>query len=242
MPRQARIKDDFGFFYIHQIGSDERNLFEKDEDRTYFLEILKRAQSKFQFKLYAYCLLADNEYHLVMDVNGGDLSKIMKSINIGYAMYTKCQGRLFKDRYKSQLLKSQVELDQIIHSVHDNAKQSSYWNSYCNYDTQSPLKMDWLTPLHASDTDLSNIDCTKSDSLSTTCKDCIRSLSEAQIKLDAVALVAEQSLPQLFKDKACRNQLIRDFRRQSTLSLKELGQLFGDLSESTVCKILNHDD
>lgn len=238
MPRQARIKDDFGIFYIHQSGSDERNLFEKDEDRSYFLEILKRAQSKFQFKLYAYCLLADNAYHLVIDVNGGDLSKIMKSINIGYAMHTKCQGRLFKDRYKSQLIKNQVELTQIIQTVHGNAKQSSYWNSYCNYDTQAPLKIDWITPLYGADAG----SCTNPDTLPTTCKDCIRSLAEAQSKLEAIALIAEQSLPQLFRDKVCRNQLIRDFRRNSTLSLKELGLLFGDLSESTVCKILNNND
>ncbi|HCW73194.1 MAG TPA: hypothetical protein DHM90_04710 [Clostridiaceae bacterium] len=47
------------------------------------------------------------------------------------------------------------------------------------------------------------------------------------------------SLTELLKEKELRNELILKFRKNSTLSLKELGSLFGGLSESSICKILN---
>lgn len=240
MARQARVKDDFGIFYIHQIGGDARKLFETDEDRVYFLNILKRSQSKFQFKLYSYCLLSDNEYHLILDVNGGDLSKIMKSINIGYAMYTKCEKPLFKDRYKSQMIISKAQLIDKIKSIHHNSKdnQGSNYNSFCHYNSDTPLRMHFI-PVIDLNSDASIGKCNDKKIQIRTCENCIRTLEDAKSKLNEIALNTNQTLSEIYKDKEKRNQLIREFRRQSTLSLKELGVLFGGLSESTVCKILN---
>jgi REP element-mobilizing transposase RayT len=241
MARQARVKDEFGIFYIRQTGGDERKLFENDNDRVYFLNILKRSQSKFQFKLYAYCLLSDNEYHLILDVNGGDLSKIMKSINIAYAMYVKCEKPLFKDRYKSQMISSNDELKNKTQMIHHNAMDSknTSWNSFCHYNSKTPLAMNFIPVIDLKDNS-SKYSCEDKTSRIGTCVDCIRTVSDAQSKLDEIAKRSGQSLSEIFKDRERRNQLIQDFRRQSTLSLKELGNLFGGLSESSVCKILNH--
>lgn len=87
MPRKARIKDDYGTFYIYQKIGTTRHIFECDSDRERFLTILKQSQKKFHFKLYDFSIQSRDEYYLVMDVNGGDLSKVMKGINIAYAMY-----------------------------------------------------------------------------------------------------------------------------------------------------------
>jgi hypothetical protein len=40
-------------------------------------------------------------------------------------------------------------------------------------------------------------------------------------------------------NKAIRNELIKEFRQNSTLSLNEIGDLFGGISASGICKILN---
>lgn len=230
MARKARIKDEFGIFHIRQTGGEERNLFEKDEDRLYFIDILKRTQSNFQFRLYAYCVLSPNEYQLVLDVNGSDLSKIMKSINISYAMYARCDGRLFKDRYKSQMLADKEEMMRKVMEIHENARSSNRpeWNSFCLYDTATPLGLDWVTLLDTDEPSAKGYSCTV----------CLRTLDEAKERLHSISSKSDQRVSDLLKDKRFRNQLISDFRRQSTLSLKELGELFGGLSESTVSKIL----
>ncbi len=227
--RKARIKDPYGTFHITQSGGGQRLLFEKEEDRTEFLEILKKAQAQFQFKLYAYCLLSDNQYHLVMDLNGADMSKVMKSINIGYAMYKDQKEPLFKDRYKSELLKETEDAEDVVRSLHKNGITGSLWNSYCTYDKESPLKLDWISPIEKS-TD-------KKDT--SPCRNCMETLKEAEVKLKEFSLERGLPLEDLLKDKEIRNDLILKFRKNSTLSLKELGILFGGLSESSICKILS---
>ena len=229
MARKARIKDPYGTFHITQSGGGQKLLFEKEEDRTEFLEILKKAQTQFQFKLYAYCLLSDNQYHLVMDLNGADMSKVMKSINIGYAMYKDQKEPLFKDRYKSELLKDTEDAEDVVKTLHKNGIPGSLWNSYCTYDTEAPLKLDWISTIEK-----------RADKENTSpCRNCMETLEEAEEKLKEVSVEKGLSLEELLKEKEIRNDLILKFRKNSTLSLKELGTLFGGLSESSICKILN---
>ena len=230
MARQARIKDPYGTFHITQAGGTKRDLFEIDDDREHFLEILRRAQEKYQFKLYAYCLLSDNAYHLVMDLDGADMSKVMKSINIGYAMYLNLDEPVFKDRYKSTLLKDTGSTLEIVKKLHERgATQDSIWNSYCIYDPETPLRLDWISPI-------TGLSVTKDQE---ECRDCISTIDEAKKRLFVVSEEAGLTLIELFKQKELRNDLILKFRKSSSLSLKELGVLFGGLSESSICKILN---
>jgi len=230
MARQARLKDPFGTFHITQSGGSARNLFLFDEDRKELLEILRRAQAKFRFKLYAYCFLSDNTYHLVMDVNGGDLSKIMKSINISYAMYVGSVEHLFKDRYKSVLLKDGEDISGIVEKLHKNSNTPTLWNSYCTYDPGETFKLDWVEPLP------NRADLNEPDG---ECKNCIETYEDALAKLEEILKEKDLQKEMLMKEKDIRNHLIMEFRKNSTLSLKELGMVFGGLSESTICKILN---
>lgn len=235
MPRSAREKDNFGVFYVHQSSNPKGVLFRNDNDRSYFLEVLKKAQQKFNFKLYGYCLLSSNAYHLILDVNGGDLSNIMKSINIRYAMYAKCDHPLFKDRYKSQLLENAVEVQKKMGEIHQ--KGHSEFNSYCHYDETNPINLNWIAPLD----NVNSIIVTKTDKFkeNSKCINCIENLSSARQYLDCIAAEGGITTAELFKDKSCRNEMIRNIRKRSTLSLKEIGILFGGLSESSISKILN---
>lgn len=202
-----------------------------DGDRSYFLSLLQKAQRNFQCRIYAYCVLADNEYHLVLDVNGGDLSKIMKSINIRYAMHAKCDGHLFKDRYRSTLLSGPEELARTVKSVHAKASPAAegLWNSFCAYNLDRPLELDWVSPLSLEGEAVPEGHCPH----------CIQTLEEADGRLDQLSAELGMTREALVRDKEQRNLLIVEFRKNSTLSLKELGLLFGNLSESSVCKILN---
>lgn len=227
--RKARVKDPFGTFHITQSSGPHRKLFETVEERQAFLEILRRCQVKFQFKLYAYCLLSDQDYHLVINPSGNDLSKIMKSINIAYAMHVDSNQPLFKDRYKSEKMNDLNEAQDFITKLHRPGQKLSLYNSYCIYDAKDPLKLDWVSKLETSKDVLMN----------PMVSDSIHSMEEASLKLQEIILEKNLTLDELFKQKDLRNTLMVSFRKNSNLSLKELGILFGNLSESTVCKILN---
>ena len=213
MARKARGAAPYGVYHIIQTSTKDCRLFETHENRMKFLELLKEAKSKFGFKLYAYCLENDHIYHLVLHANGSDLSKLMKSINIAYAMYLKLDKPLFKDRYKSELIATSCDFDRIKAEVTCSKVLNSCFNSDTAY-------------------------CDEGDPFDTECPTCMRSPMEAFEKLMRIAQEEHTTLDQLLKDKVRRNALIREFRRASFLSMKEIGQLFGGISESTVSKIL----
>lgn len=216
MARQARIKDAFGTYYVTQRSSGCRPLFQNNDDRQYFINLLQNTVNKFNCHIIDYCAQNNEMYHLIIDVNGGDLSKIMKSINIAYGMYASCQGKLFKDRYKSQPIVNAHMLAAIRENIKDSIAETGGYSSFCVSE---------IVPCQ----DVTNDKCT----------DCITTLDDAYNHLTTLATLKQSSITDLLKDKPVRNELIKDIRRNSTLSLKTIGQVFGGLSESTVCKILN---
>ncbi len=213
MARTARQAAPEGIYYISQMGTDHRELFVSDAERSKFLELIKESKRKYGFKLYAYCLENANAYHLVIHSNGSDLSMIMKSLNIAYAMYIKSDKPIFKDRYKSELILSRCDFDRICSQVVCSKVLGSCFNS------ESEI-------------------CDHDDPFKTECKSCIKSSEEALIKLTEIATIEKIPLENLLKDKERRNELIVELRKTSLLSLKDIGELFGGLSESTICKIL----
>lgn len=223
MARKSRIKDTHGTFLIQQSGGSERPLFTSDEDRLRFLGILKNAQNQFSFRLKGFCLSEANGYRILMDVNGGDISKIMKSINIAYGMYAKCEGNLFKDRYKSTLLETPQALVEAESCMRQEKALESPWNTYCTATLEIKPELKVLL---------------ESQPEEAPCTDCMTNVEEAMARLSRIQKEDGRPLQAIFKDKPYRNHLIRLFRQHSTLSLKELGQIFGDVSESSVSKIL----
>lgn len=220
MARQARIKSEFGTFHIVQFGGGCRTLFTSNDDREKFLSIVHKAQKKFNFILHGYCLLNPDRYDLLIDVNGSDLSKIMKSINIAYAMYAKCDGKLFSDRYKSHLLESKDAIQEIKNEIRGFEKSQIDKKVYSICFNQP-------TPLSSPSMNLDD------------CNNCIKCMDTAVSKLNQIATEKGITMDTLIKDKDIRNELIINFRKSSTLSLKSIGELFGGLSESSVSKIIN---
>lgn len=235
MPREARVKDNYGVYHIRQQSSGHRDLFENDRDRNKFLSILSSSKEKNNFKIYGYCLIKGDIYHLIINCNGADISKIMKEINIKFALYADASAPIFKDRYKSELIRSKESLMTLLKEIHENGRKiESNYNSYCFYDENS-LGTTFLLDIE----DLKSLpeDCR---SINGRADNCMTTLAKAKKELNHIASLANMDVDELLKDKLGRNDLIKEFRKNSTLSLKELGVVFGNLSESTICKILNN--
>ena len=125
MPRIARLKDENSIYHIMFRSISELILFKEDSDKLKYLSLIKKYQLKYQFKLYAFCLM-DNHGHLLIDVNGGDISRIMHSINFCYAMYFNRKynrhGHVFQDRFKSKIVKDDKYLINLSAYIHNNPK------------------------------------------------------------------------------------------------------------------------
>ncbi len=251
MARQARRKTTHGTYHITQHGGGCRPLFTSTDDRQRFLAILERAKNKFGFRLFAYCLANDDSFHLVLYDNGCDISNIMRSINISYSMYAKCDGKLFKDRYSSLLLPTYAALLETTQSIHEGG-QSSKWNSWCSQSEDASPLIDKTLFLHGKDqtltleallsyteaSDQDQDECPRDQVICQT-STCMTTMEDAYKKLDIVAKEKGLTPQELLKDKDLRNKTIQSFRKNSTLSMKCLGEVFGGLSESAICRILN---
>lgn len=209
MARRARIKSEAGVFYIRQCSCEDQDLFRGDEDRKGFLHILEQSSKLFGFDVLFYCVLDPDAYHLVLRLNGSDLSKIMKSLNISYLKYRKLKTQLYRDRYKSQWIEDDAALDALIQTLRLTRQGEGRWSHFCG-SPKSP----------------------------TPCAGCITSIEAATLWLEEMCLEAGITTKDLKSQKSHRNAWILELRQRSTLSLKEMGNVFGGLSESTVCKII----
>jgi putative transposase len=125
MPRMARQKDKQSIYHVMVRSIKEVDLFETEKDKIRYFKIIRKYKEKYQFKLYAFCLM-DNHGHLMIDANGADISKIMHSINFSYAQYFNREhnrhGHLFQERFKSKIVEQEDYLITLSAYIHRNAQ------------------------------------------------------------------------------------------------------------------------
>ncbi|SDY40910.1 transposase [Nitrosomonas sp. Nm33] len=67
-------------------GSGGEAIFDEDEDRQQFLDLLAELMTRYGAICYAYCLM-DNHYHLLLETPKANLSQIMRGLNGRYTRF-----------------------------------------------------------------------------------------------------------------------------------------------------------
>ena len=78
-------------------GINQQRIFEDDEDRDRFLEILKKSREKDGFDLIAWCLMP-NHVHLLIKENEVKLGTIFRRIGASYVYWSEAGDDLQADR------------------------------------------------------------------------------------------------------------------------------------------------
>lgn len=143
MPRTARIAPKDFAYHVLARGNNRQDIFLDEEDYQKYLDILLKYKEKYRFYLYHYVLMT-NHVHLVEEPTeeGGELSQIMKGINLSYAQYFKAKykyiGHVWQDRYKSIIISkddyllacgSYVELNPVRAGIVKNPSEYK-WSSH----------------------------------------------------------------------------------------------------------------
>ncbi len=112
MTRPLRIQYPGAWYHIMNRGRRREDIFSTNEDYITFIEVLKETISLWNINIVAYCLMP-NHYHLLLHTPEGNLSRCMRHINGVYTQrYNRAKrhdGQLFRGRYKSILLDSNVK-------------------------------------------------------------------------------------------------------------------------------------
>lgn len=124
MGRPVRIHYPGLIYHVLNRGNNRQVVFVEDDDYRHYLEILQRYKEKFDFKIFAYCLMT-NHIHLLLQVSPkASISKIMQAITIAHTRYYhykyQCSGHIWQGRFKSPLVSSDEYLLTAMRYVEQN--------------------------------------------------------------------------------------------------------------------------
>jgi REP element-mobilizing transposase RayT len=86
MPHRARTRSGSGFYHVVPKGIGDQIIFEDDDDRTLYVQLLAEAKRETGIKLHAYCLMS-NHTHLVVQGPHDTMSAAMKYVHERYAKW-----------------------------------------------------------------------------------------------------------------------------------------------------------
>ena len=135
MPRLARVVIPDTPYHVTQRGNRREDVFFCDEDREFYLALLKEYCQKYAVDVWAYCLMT-NHIHLILRPSDSDgLQKVLKPLHMRYAQYINkkkgWKGHLWQGRFFSSAL------------------DEAYTHSAIRYVEQNPVRAKMVT--HACD-------------------------------------------------------------------------------------------
>jgi len=120
MARPLRIAYPGAVYHVECRGNAGRSVFEDEEDRLRFLEILEEVVGRHRWRLHAYCLLP-GRYRLVIETPQADLSAGMRTLNGRYTQEFNRRrgfgGHVFQGRFQGLLVEKGEPLLRVIRHV-----------------------------------------------------------------------------------------------------------------------------
>ena len=120
MARPIRIEFCGALYHVTSRGDRREAIYEDDEDRSRFLEVLAQVVADANWVCHAYCLMG-NHYHLVIETPDKNLSKGMRQLNGVYTQLSNRRhgrvGHLFQGRYKAILVDADSYLRELTRYV-----------------------------------------------------------------------------------------------------------------------------
>lgn len=132
-----------GFYHVCARGTGKQLIFEGDEDRWEFLELMRECCREEGVTVIAWCLMG-NHVHLVLADYEDRMSAAMHRLLLTYARrFNKRTGRtghLFQNRFDRRSLDTDWQVMEAIRSVHANPQEAGIalierypWSSFAEY-------------------------------------------------------------------------------------------------------------
>lgn len=127
MSRPLRISYPKALLHVTCRGNNGQQIFLDQDDYYKYLSLLAQAKKKYSFKFYAYALMP-NHVHLLIELSSTSVSKIIQSVNTGFAAYFNNKyersGHLFQGRFFSAIVQKKNYLLEVTRYIHLNPVRS----------------------------------------------------------------------------------------------------------------------
>ena len=132
-----------GFYHVCARGTGKQDIFETDDDRWEFLELMRDCCRDAQVTIVAWCLMDDHVDLVLLDYEDM-MSAAMQRLLLTYARrFNKRAGRagcLFRERFERRSLDTDWQVMEAIRSVHANPQEAGIalvecypWSSFAEY-------------------------------------------------------------------------------------------------------------
>ena len=241
MPRTARRKSSTNVYHVVIRGIDHQLLFLSPKDNVKYLNILQDTKERFQFEIYAYCLMS-NHIHLLINTFETPIDQIFRCCNTSYSTwfnlkYQRC-GRLLQGRFYSEPIETKQALLCAARYIHRNpinagletqVGESYKWNSFHSYkaDDRSLINIDFINDIARSADYFTDFCQLKNDDIFLDANDLKRRIP------DDVALQIILETTKCSSAIDLQNMSIRDKRKyliqlhDKGLSIRQLNRLTG---------------
>lgn len=154
MARKPRLHIPGGFYHVMIRGNGGQDIFFDTDDRSHFYLLLQAGLSRYDHRIHGFCCMP-NHVHLLIQVGGEPLSKIMQNLSFRYTRWVnkrqKRMGHLFQGRFKAILVDADSYMLELVRYIHLNPvraglvnKVDKYpWSSHVVYSGKDSLP--WLT-------------------------------------------------------------------------------------------------
>lgn len=143
MARGPRAVAASGYYHVVVRGNGKQVIFEDDEDRYRFLNLMRHAMRAGDIHIIAWCFM-DNHVHLIVHDEACRLSDAMHALLSPYARYFNKRsnhvGHVFQDRFSAAPVEDDAYLLRAVAYVHANpakagagAMDQYRWSSYNEY-------------------------------------------------------------------------------------------------------------
>jgi len=124
MPRIARICAIHYPHHVTQRGNNREAVFFDDDDREFYLKILGKYSSQYNFDIWAYCLMVNHVHLLAVPKREDSLAKGLGSTNLVYTQYVNRRygrsGRLWQNRFFSSVIENEPYLWAVVRYIERN--------------------------------------------------------------------------------------------------------------------------
>ncbi len=256
--RTQRKRSDSDIYHVISRGTGRQLIFEDDDDRVVFLNLLAKNTAQTSVDVYAWCLMG-NHVHLLLHAPLTQISKCMKNLCGQYAQYYNKRharvGHLFQERFKSEPIEDESYLLVVARYIHFNpqkagvANQQDYpWSSYREYagktNSQRICACDLLLDLFGGKKGF--IAFHDGHTIEEACMDvdAPRSATSAMPDEQAIALAKRALGCQKINDlkslpRAMRNSYLEELRAAG-LSIRQIERLTG-ISRGIIQNVAKHD-
>ena len=132
-----------GFYHVSARGTGKQIIFETDDDRWEFLELMRDCCRDAGVTVVAWCLMSDYVDLVLLDYED-EMSAAMQRLLLTYARRfnkrTGCAGCLFRERFERRSLDTDWQVMEAIRSVHASPQEAGIalierypWSSFAEY-------------------------------------------------------------------------------------------------------------